>query len=156
MATGASKSGAGIILALYRRILRIHVDKLPGPLRDLGDGYVREEFRRHLHGKTNTRQWEEFVRQWTEYAARLSGQADLRPPSAAGAAGSADRSGDMPEDLVAVMNPEQRQMLERLRHEAQQAAGELVQGEVDAVAAAVAAGKVPGDSSGRPGGGAQQ
>ena len=53
----AAAEGAGVILGLYRQILRAHQRQLPAPMRVLGDGYAREEFRRHLEGKTTQEQW---------------------------------------------------------------------------------------------------
>lgn len=69
----AAPNGAGFgqLAALYRQVLRVHRDKLPGPLRMLGDGYAAEEFRRHLKGKTTAAQWQEFGTQWQSYVSAL-------------------------------------------------------------------------------------
>jgi hypothetical protein len=38
-------------LRLYRSILKEHQKKLPPMFRELGDNYVREEFKRHMTAK---------------------------------------------------------------------------------------------------------
>eukprot|EP00877_Chromochloris_zofingiensis_P008446 jgi/Chrzof1/3855/Cz13g11090.t1 len=119
-----AEAGARQVMALYRRVLRVHHQKLAGPLRSLGDSYVSEEFRKHLKGSTTAAQWKEFGRQWSEYVDMLSGQADM-----------ARRSGDLPEDVLHVLTPEQQQQLAKL----QEAALDLGQELVD---------QKPGDSSG--------
>ncbi len=103
-----SQSGLSRILGLYRQVLRVHRNKLPEPLRPLGDSYVQEEFRRHLKANTTMSQWKEFAVQWTEYCSMLNGQADL----------SKDRSGELPEDVVDMLTPEQLQQLEELKRAA--------------------------------------
>lgn len=59
------------LAALYRQVLRVNRDKLPGPVRLLGDSYAAEEFRRHLKGKTTAAQWSEFGSQWQAYVAAM-------------------------------------------------------------------------------------
>lgn len=106
MATGG---GFGQLAALYRQVLRVHRDKLPGPLRMLGDGYAAEEFRRHLKAKTTAAQWEEFGTQWQAYVAALrETQPELVP------------------DVVQLdLTEEQQQQLEQLK----QAAFDLARGD---------------------------
>ena len=41
------RAAAAPILELYRSIIRVHKHKLVGPLKELGDDYVRSEFRAH-------------------------------------------------------------------------------------------------------------
>lgn len=101
--------GFGQLAALYRQVLRVHRDKLPGPLRMLGDGYAAEEFRRHLQGgRTSDAQWQEFGSQWQAYVAALrETQPELVP------------------DIVQLdLTPEQRVQLEQLK----QAAFDLARG----------------------------
>jgi hypothetical protein len=102
------------LVGLYRQILRVHRQKLPGPLRLLGDSYASEEFRRHLQGKTSAAQWQEFGKQWSSYVSMLKGSADL-----------VNRSGDIPEDVQQALNPQQQEQLMKL----QQAAVELSRGD---------------------------
>jgi hypothetical protein len=110
----ASNAGSFRQLAsLYRQILRAHREKLPGPLRALGDSYANEEFRRHLKAKTTPLQWQEFGIQWSGYVSMLNGTADQE-----------QRSGDIPENVQAALTAEQREQLLKL----QQAAVELARG----------------------------
>jgi hypothetical protein len=110
----ASNAGSFRQLAsLYRKILRAHREKLPGPLRALGDSYANEEFRRHLKAKTTRSQWQEFGNQWSGYVSMLNGTADQE-----------QRSGDIPENVQAALTAEQREQLLKL----QQAAVELARG----------------------------
>jgi hypothetical protein len=102
-----SQSGLQRILGLYRTVLRVHRHKVPKPLRPLGDSYAQEEFRRHLKAKTTQPQWREFVQQWTQYCQMLNGEADL-----------AERSGELPDDVVERLTPEQLQQLEELKQAA--------------------------------------
>ena len=77
-ATG--KEGLKTILGLYRQILRAHYKQLPAPMRILGDGYARDEFRRHLEpGKTTNEQWIEFGSQWSKYLSTIAPAVDTAP-----------------------------------------------------------------------------
>ncbi len=98
------------VLALYRQVLQIHRDKLPGPLRQLGNTYVRDEFKRHRDAKTTPEQWRQFFSEWEKYAGMLSGQADL--PGG---------SGDIPDEVLLSMNEEQKERLKLLELEAAKA-----------------------------------
>lgn len=99
--------------------MRIHRDKLPGPFRELGNTYVRDEFRRHRQGSTTSQQWALFFEEWQKYASMLAGTADL----------SRER-GDIPEDMLHHLNEEQKQRLELLKVEAMKA-GESLMGHRD-------------------------
>nr|XP_041570363.1 succinate dehydrogenase assembly factor 3, mitochondrial isoform X1 [Taeniopygia guttata] len=57
---------AGGARRLYRRILRLH-RALPPALRDLGDRYVKEEFRRHR--AAGPAEAQRFLREWEASAA---------------------------------------------------------------------------------------
>lgn len=90
--SAAAQAGAGKaapVLALFRQILRLHRDKLPPPMRAMGDTYVKDEFSRHLRGNTSEAQWQVFMQEWQRYHAMLSGSADLLPDPAAAAAEAA-------------------------------------------------------------------
>ncbi|OWK06299.1 SDHAF3 [Cervus elaphus hippelaphus] len=52
--------------ALYRRILLPH-RVLPPDLKDLGDQYVKDEFRRHK--TADSKEAERFLQEWEAYAA---------------------------------------------------------------------------------------
>ena len=94
------------LLHLYRQILRVHQEKLPLPLQDLGNSYARDEFRRHRDEPTTEQQWAIFRAEWRKYVAMLSGEADMTV------------SGDIPEDVVAHMTSEQKIRLQVLEEEA--------------------------------------
>ncbi|XP_017139768.1 succinate dehydrogenase assembly factor 3, mitochondrial [Drosophila miranda] len=60
---------------LYKTILRLHRG-MPTELRALGDGYVRDEFRRHL--KCNPMEAQLFMTEWARYASTITKQLGLR------------------------------------------------------------------------------
>lgn len=52
--------------SLYRSILKLHRERLPSEFKQLGDKYVREEFR--LHKKvTNDAHLKNFYTEWDKY-----------------------------------------------------------------------------------------
>jgi Complex1_LYR-like len=107
-------------LHLYRQIMRIHKDKLPGPFKELGNTYVRDEFRRHRTATTTPEQWKQFIGEWQKYADMLAGTADL--PGA---------SGSISDDVLLHMNAEQKQRLDMLKSEALKAGESLLTGRPD-------------------------
>lgn len=109
MAAAAQEAAAGLarVLTLYRRVLRLHRNRLPPPLRVLGDSYAKSEFSRHLKGRTTDAQWREFGGQWSAYASALEGRADA--DEAAGEVAPLHDAGAAP------LTAEQRQQLEALR-----------------------------------------
>lgn len=132
-ATGAAAARLAELRSVWRAILRCHRQKLPGPLRLLGDNYLGEEVRAHARsGKTTPEQWRIFEMEWRSYLTMLEGQADLqqqpqqgRDGGGAAAAAAAvveagpDRSGELPPDLLAAMSPAQREQLAKLRSAAE-------------------------------------
>lgn len=62
---------AGGARRLYRRILQLH-RALPPALRDLGDRYVKEEFRRHR--AAGPAEAQRFLREWEASGRRPAGQ----------------------------------------------------------------------------------
>ncbi|XP_005183918.1 succinate dehydrogenase assembly factor 3, mitochondrial [Musca domestica] len=60
---------------LYKTILRLHRG-LPDELKDLGDKYVKDEFRRHL--KCNPMEAQLFMTEWAKYAVTISKQLGIR------------------------------------------------------------------------------
>ncbi|KAF6033079.1 hypothetical protein EB796_008660 [Bugula neritina] len=56
---------------LYKSILRLH-RSLPKPMKELGDSYAKEEFRRHK--KANEAHTALFMKEWTKYYVTLSNQ----------------------------------------------------------------------------------
>lgn len=101
------------LLQLYRRILRVHRERLPPPMRSLGDSYARDEFRRHRDEPTTPQQWATFEGEWRKYVAMLSGEADLVA------------SGDIPNETLRQMTPDQRVRLQLLEEESRKALDHL-------------------------------
>merc|ERR1712142_650360 len=64
-----------LVRTLYKRIFRLHRG-LPGDFRLLGDGYCRDEFKRHK-GCTKS-EADVFLREWTSYAITLAKQLSKR------------------------------------------------------------------------------
>ena len=86
MAAPAGREGAAAVFSLLRSILRLHRERLPPPMRSMGDTYVLSEFRQHLRSRTTEEQWATFGREWRNYAAMLGGTADQQLSAAAAAA----------------------------------------------------------------------
>jgi len=63
------------IRTLYKAILRLH-RSLPKELKELGDVYVKDEFRRHIKS-SNEAQNKLFLREWADYYSTLAKQAGL-------------------------------------------------------------------------------
>lgn len=97
------------LLQLYRQIRKVHREKLPLPLQDLGNSYACDEFRRHRDEKTSEQQWAIFAAEWRKYVAMLSGEADMVV------------SGDIPQEVLDHMSPEQKNRLKLLEEEARKA-----------------------------------
>jgi Complex1_LYR-like len=58
------------VLRLYRKLLKIHAD-MPIEMKDLGNAYVKEEFKRHLYptsSNVNQAIFLTFVESWKKYA----------------------------------------------------------------------------------------
>ena len=53
-------------LRLYRKIMKLHLKKMPEELRNLGDLYVKQEFRLHLD-KSDEAQMAKFMLGWEGY-----------------------------------------------------------------------------------------
>lgn len=89
------------VLSLYRRLLRLHRQKLTPTKRKLGDAYLKKEFRDHRSAKP------EFVRgfidEWSRYAEELEKRGDVGK--------------DLAQDVLSRMSPEQKMMLTKLRQE---------------------------------------
>lgn len=99
-------SGKSAALALYARIFRAHRTRLPHHLRELGDAYVREEFKRHK--KADAKFLTAFFKEWNGYVEMLEQQSP--------AMGTLGR--DLDPAAVANMTAEQKEQLARLKTEA--------------------------------------
>ncbi|XP_075146078.1 succinate dehydrogenase assembly factor 3 [Haematobia irritans] len=60
---------------LYKTVLRLHRG-LPDELRELGDRYVKDEFRRHL--KCTPMEAQLFMTEWAKYAVTITKQLGIR------------------------------------------------------------------------------
>lgn len=95
-----------LLMAGYRQVLRVHKEKLPPPMRVLGDGYARQEFKAWAGAAATTPiQWAEFENQWRKYCNMLLGVADS--PAAT--------SGDIQDEVLTRMSKEQQAQLAKLR-----------------------------------------
>mmetsp|Transcript_35701 Transcript_35701/g.79410 ORF Transcript_35701/g.79410 Transcript_35701/m.79410 type:complete len:139 (+) Transcript_35701:392-808(+) len=124
MAAASQAAGLQKVLALYRHILRLHRQKMPTPLVDLGNSYVRSEFRSHLRGKTTQPQWVQFVKSWQDYARILTGDGE-------GLATPLDSSGHLRPEVQDAMSDDQKRRMVLLREEAARLGGAGI-GEHDA------------------------
>lgn len=115
-------------LSLYRSILRAHSKYLPTEMRELGDAYVKSEFRLHKSA-TKPEQLHQFFVAWEEYLDELLTTARAKEVLATG---SLDNSAvrddnetpfsfgrDLPQDTE--LSDEQKQQLEKLREETKKA-----------------------------------
>ena len=93
---------------LYRSILLLHKQKLPSNMRNLGDSYVREEFKRHQDA--NAENVKLFVTEWSKYREMLQGQ-------------SSSFGTPIDGGVVSAMSDEQKEQLEKLKHEVHREAG---------------------------------
>jgi hypothetical protein len=112
-------------LSLYRSLLRVHKKYLPVEMKELGDTYIKSEFR--LHKSAKPEQADQFCKEWTEYReeilmtaraieSRSSGSLDDSSKSAGGSQAVFDFGKNLPSD--ADLSEEQREQLEKLREEA--------------------------------------
>lgn len=106
----------GDIIALYRAVLRCHAQRLPPPLRSMGDSYARDEFRRHhkANPPATAKQWEQFALEWAKYVEMMEGRGDLN---------SASPSGSLDDSMLRHMSEEQLQRLDMLKQEAEKLGG---------------------------------
>lgn len=80
-----------------------------GPLKELGNDYVRSEFRSHLRNAKVTReQWQQFDQQWRNYLSFIGGTADAKAPIF-------DGSGELKPDVLEVMSEDQRKRVQQLK-----------------------------------------
>ncbi|KAG2502239.1 hypothetical protein HYH03_000725 [Edaphochlamys debaryana] len=113
MATSARQAAAPII-GLFREVLKLHRERLPPPMRVLGDAYVREEFRSHLRAKNpvTEAQWQAFVQEWRTYVATLRGDEQALPGTQVGTV-----SGELASGEFASLSADQRKRMELLQKE---------------------------------------
>lgn len=114
-------------LTLYRSLLRVHKKHLPVEMRELGDTYIKSEFR--LHKTAKPEQAEKFFEEWENYRSQILMTARAQESRSSGSLD--DKSGggsgstvfdfgvDLPPD--AELSEEQREQLQQLREEATKA-----------------------------------
>merc|ERR1712216_51073 len=104
----ASWAGTTMPLTLYRNILRLH-RQLPPMMRQLGDTYVREEFKQHK--TANAQQTQVFMEQWRDYARQIEAGVAVGMEN--------DVGSDLDESELHAFNDEQKAQLDKLREQAQ-------------------------------------
>ena len=107
-----SITSKGPIIALYRSILRAHT-WLPETQRDLGDAFVKHEFREHKDASPEV--VVAFITEWQHYLEKLTEQI-ARMPEKKMSGGSLGE--DIPEELLGEMSADQRAQLANLEFEA--------------------------------------
>lgn len=95
-------------LRLYRALLRSHRAVLPPVMRDLGDSYVREEFKRHKSAQPQ--HLNAFFREWLHYLTQMNQQ------------GQGGYGANLPDEYITTLSAEQKQSIEQLKKETQRAA----------------------------------
>ena len=119
------------LLSLYRRVLRANRLALPPPLRALGDASAKAEWkamsdagkREEQNRRPPDSAWHTFALEWSRYADSLSREGS---PSGPGPSGGHQRGGDLTEEQVEAMSPEQRESLAALARAAASASGALL------------------------------
>lgn len=110
-------------LSLYRGILRAH-RKLPAEMRQLGDAYVRSEFKLHKP-VTNEAQLGAFYSAWDQYVDHLRMSARRKESIDAGALdekeGAQELGFGQHLEMDLELSDEQKEQLEKLREEATRA-----------------------------------
>lgn len=112
--------GREAALSLYRQILKAHQKHLPREMRQLGDAYVKSEFK--LHKKVETAaQLDSFFVAWEDYLEQTLKTARIKESSLSlGEEGmSASFGKSLPPDVN--LSDEQKTQLEKLKDEASKA-----------------------------------
>jgi len=108
---------------LYRSILRAHDRHLPPKMRNLGDSYVKSEFRLHRN-VTKSDQIQSFMAEWNHYLQQILSTARAQDSIASGTLDADKNKGgtlfsygkDLPHHID--LSDEQREQLEKLKEEA--------------------------------------
>ena len=113
---------------LYRRVLRLHRQKLPAVQRAVGDEYVKKEFRAHQSLPDDSEFQRPFAEAWDDYCAQLESFKPLEGSKgwSKDAIREEMRLGrDMSPEDMAALSDEQREQLGRLKSEAKDATDKL-------------------------------
>jgi hypothetical protein len=97
----ASKIQGKQFLSLYKKILTLHKSKLSLFKKNIGDSYVKKEFRDHRQSKQE--HLNSFIQEWTSYCTILETQPNPGK--------------NLSENDLKSMSPEQKAMLEKLKLE---------------------------------------
>ena len=87
------------VISLYRRLIRLHRQKLTTAKRSLGDAYLKKEFRDHRFAKPEFVKG--FIIEWSRYADELEKRGDV--------------GSDLPRDVLESLSDEQKSMLLKLK-----------------------------------------
>jgi len=121
---GMAATGNRRALSLYKAVLRAHQRYLPHEMRQLGDAYVKSEFR--LHRTAKPEQAVDFFREWSTYLEHVEQTGRKNQATDAGLLDSADSIAnqfgrDVDDDTRASFSEEQLAQLQKLREEAEKA-----------------------------------
>jgi len=119
----SANAGRTKALGLYRNLLKAHKRHLPKEMRELGDVYIRSEFK--LHKTAKPEHLTSFFKEWGQYLDDILVTARTRESLAMGAIVDQSAAGavemkfgrDLPSEFE--IKEEQRQQLENLRKEAE-------------------------------------
>lgn len=121
----AGRGGREAALSLYRALLRAHATHLPLEMRQLGDAYVKAEFRQ-LKTVTKSSHLEQFFNEWNSYLEQIRSAGNARAAiSGKNDANVAEKDlpfslgRDLPMDVQ--LTEEQLRQLEKLKEEATKA-----------------------------------
>ena len=107
-------STAGRASKLYRSLLRAHQRHLPVQMKELGDSYVKSEFK--LHKTAKPEQAERFFTEWENYLQQILQTARAQDVSRSGMDEPVVSFGkDLPPDVE--LSEEQLAQLEKLKEE---------------------------------------
>mmetsp|Transcript_28942 Transcript_28942/g.42529 ORF Transcript_28942/g.42529 Transcript_28942/m.42529 type:complete len:121 (-) Transcript_28942:577-939(-) len=114
----ASTRGSAAAKALYRSLLRAHQTYLPAEMKQLGDAYVKSEFRLHKN-VTKPEQLSAFFREWERYLDQivLTGKAKDAVDDSGSRAFEFGK--ELPQEVA--LSDEQKEQLEKLKDEATKA-----------------------------------
>ena len=118
--------GPAVAKSLYRSLLRAHTKHLPDEMRQLGDAYIKAEFRLHRNAKPE--QADQFFTEWDNYLDQLLMTARAQETIATGSLDAAAQpktntnqsvfsfGKDLPQNVD--FSEEQKAQLTKLRDEA--------------------------------------
>ena len=114
--------GPAVAKSLYRSLLRAHARHLPDEMRQLGDAYIKAEFRLHRNAKPE--QADQFFTEWGNYLDQLLMTARAQETIATGSLDTQPKTNqsvfsfgkDLPQNVD--FSEEQKAQLTKLRDEA--------------------------------------